>query len=138
LIFVDSTVWIGDADLNDDLHNSSHAILEAVRMGRLPFALTTDFVIDEVVTILGYRRGFGGQKAKTVGESILQSPRVFTVFVDEEILRTALTRYPMFEGKLSLTDVVSIILVEKYGVKQVYSHDTDFDQVQGIERLEAP
>jgi len=60
LIFVDTIVWVGASDRNDDFHESSRSIIEAIRLGRLPLSLTTDSVIDETVTILEKRRSFGG------------------------------------------------------------------------------
>jgi predicted nucleic acid-binding protein len=87
LIFVDTTFWVGEADANDDLHASSHAAIDSILKGRTGTAVTTDFVLDETVTILGRRRGFGAEKAAKVGESVLSSPRVFTVYVDEALLK---------------------------------------------------
>jgi predicted nucleic acid-binding protein len=135
LIFIDTTVWVGDADLNDDFHDSSHEIVESVRTGKTPPGLITDFIIDELVTILGKRKGFGAGAAKDTGRAILESPRVFTVFVDDSILRAALSVYPVYNGKLSLTDVVTTVVMKKYGVSGVFSHDADFDRVKGVRRL---
>ena len=126
---------MGDADLNDDFHDSSHNIVESARTGKTPLGLVTDFVIDELVTILGKRRGFGAGAAKDTGRAILESPRIFTVFVDDSILRAALSVYPAYKGKLSLTDVVTTVVMKKYGVSGVFSHDTDFDRVKGVRRL---
>jgi predicted nucleic acid-binding protein len=135
LIFIDTTVWVGDADLNDDFHESSHQIVESVRTGKTPLGLVTDFVLDELVTILGKRKGFGAAAARDTGRAILESPRVFTVFVDDSILRAALSVYPTYNGKLSLTDVITTVVMRKYGVHDVFSHDTDFDRVKGVRRL---
>ena len=129
---------MGDADLNDDFHDSSHEIVESVRTGKTPLGLVTDFVIDELVTILGKRKGFGAGAAKETGRAILESPRIFTVFVDDSILRAALSAYPAYNGKLSLTDVVTTVVMKKYGVSDVFSHDTDFDRVKGFRRLTTP
>ena len=134
MIFVDTTVWVGASDKNDDFHEPSRAIIEAIRLGRLPLALTTDFVIDETVTILGKRKGFGAENARKVGEAILSSPRVIVVFVEEVMLKKALEQYPKHRGQLSLTDVVSVVFMEKYHIKEVFSHDTDFDEIKGILR----
>lgn len=136
MIFVDTTVWVGGADTNDDFHDSSAPIIEAFRTNQLPLAMTTDFVLDEVVTILGKRMGFGAEKARKVGENILASPRVFTIFVDETILKEALAMFPTYKGRLSLTDVVSTVVMTRYSVKEVFSHDKDFDLVSRIRRRE--
>ena len=97
--------------------------------------MITDFIIDELVTILGKRKGFGARAAKDTGRAILESPRIFTVFVDDSILRAALSLYPAFSGKLGLTDVVTTIVMKKYQVSDIFSHDADFDRVKGIHRL---
>jgi predicted nucleic acid-binding protein len=135
LIFIDTTVWVGAADKNDDLHDSATKIIDALTSGSLPLALTTDFIIDESVTILGRRKAFGAEQAMNVGKRILSSPRVFTVFIDEALLNECLERYPKHKGRLSLTDVCSLTVMEKYGIKEIYSHDSDFD-LAGLRRKE--
>jgi len=65
------TFCVGDADLNDDFHDASHQIIESVRTGKTPLGLVTDFVIDELVTILGKRKGFGARSARDTGRAIL-------------------------------------------------------------------
>ena len=134
MIFVDTTEWVGDADRNDDFHNSSHELVESIRVGSSPLGLTTDFIIDETVTILGKRKGFGASAAAQVAKAILISPRVVTVFVDESILNESLGVYPKYNGRLSLTDVVSTVVMQRYSVKDIFSHDSDFDVVSGIRR----
>lgn len=134
MIFVDTTVWVGASDKNDGFHKSSREIAEAILYEKLPLALTTDFIIDETVTILGNRKGFGVEKAKKVGENILSSPRVITVFIEETVLKKTLELYPNHLGQLSLTDVASVVVMEKYRVKEIFSHDTDFDGIEGITR----
>jgi len=76
----------------------------------------------------------GAERARKVGETILSYPRIFMVFVDETILKKALERYPEHGGRLSLTDVVSVVVMEKYRIKEIFSHDEDFDEVKGIQR----
>ena len=138
MIFVDTTEWVGDADRNDDFHDSSHQLIESIRLGSSPVGLTTDFIIDETVTILGKRKGFGASAAAQVAKAILGSPRVVTVFVDESILNESLGAYAKYTGRLSLTDVVSTIVMKRYSVKDIFSHDSDFDVVSGIRRTTKP
>ena len=137
MIFVDTTFWVGDADKSDDFHDSSHEVIEAIRTGKTPSALTTDFVLDETVTILGKRKGFGASNAAKVAEAILSSPRVFTVYVEEALLRESLKLYPGHKGDLSLTDVTSLVVMRRYGVGKIFSHDHDFEGLDGIKRNES-
>ena len=137
MIFIDTTVWVGASDRNDDFYESSQDIVKAILFEKLPLALTTDFIIDETVTILGKRKGFGAENARKVGEAILSSPRVLTVFVEETVLKSALEKYPRYLGQLSLTDVVSVAVMEKYHAKEIFSHDSDFDRIEGITRRDS-
>ena len=134
--FVDTTFWVGEADASDDFHASSHIVIDGIRTGKASIAVTTDFVIDETVTILGKRRGFGAANASKVATSILSSPRFFTVFIDEPLLKDSLRTYPSLGGRLSLTDVASLVVMRKFGVRQIFSHDRDFDGIEGIRRSE--
>jgi len=138
LIFVDTTFWVGDADSNDDFHESAQKVIEAIRLGDAPVAMTTDFVLNETVTILGRRKGFGAEKATRVADIILSSPRVFTVYIDEALFKNSLEEYPAYKGKLGLTDVSTIVTMKTYGVREVFSHDRDFDRIEGIRRKEEP
>jgi len=47
LILIDTTLWVGDADSNDEFYTPSHAMLESVRMGTSPLGLVADFIIDD-------------------------------------------------------------------------------------------
>jgi predicted nucleic acid-binding protein len=135
---VDTTVWVGDADRNDEFHGSAHEIIESIRLGSSPLGLTTDFIVDETVTLLGKRRGFGAANAATVGRLIIASPRIVTVFVDESILNESIASYAKYAGKLSLTDVVSTIVMKRYSVKNIFSHDSDFELVTEVRRMTKP
>lgn len=106
-------------------------------MGRTPVALTTDFILDEAVTLLGKRKGFGALKAAKVAENILSSPRVFTIYIDEALLKEALKLYPTYRGRLSLTDAATVAVMGMYGARNIFSHDRDFEEVEGIKRVES-
>lgn len=57
-------------------------------------------------------------------------------FIDDTILEMTLENYPAYKGELSLTDVSSTIVMKKYKVKEIFSHDSDFDKVREIIRRE--
>jgi predicted nucleic acid-binding protein len=88
------------------------------------------------VTILGRRKGFGYEKASKVGAIILSSPRVFVIYMDELFLKESLQLYPSFKGKLGMTDTSSLVVMKRYAVKEIFSHDTDFDSISWVNRRE--
>jgi predicted nucleic acid-binding protein len=134
MIFVDTTEWVADADRNAAFHSPGHDNIESIRLGSSPLGLTTDFIVDETVTLLGKRRSFGAAAAAEVGKAIIASPRIVTVFVDESMLKESIAAYARYGGKLSLTDVVSAVVMKRYSVKDIFSHDSNFDLVSGIRR----
>ncbi len=67
----------------------------------------------------------------------MSSPRVFTVYVDEALLKESLKVYPAYKGDLSLTDVTSLVVMRMYGVGRIFSHDHDFEGLKGIKRNES-
>lgn len=93
-------------------------------------------MLNETVTILGRRKGFGPDKAAKVALLILSSPRVFTVYVDDSLMKESLELYPSFKGKLGMTDVSTVVVMTKYGIKEIFSHDGDFELVPNVTRRE--
>lgn len=91
-------------------------------------------MLNEAVTILGRRKGFGPKKASEAAFLILSSPRVFVIYVDESIFKESLELYPEFKGRLGMTDTTSVVVMRKYGSKEIFSHDTDFDHVPKFRR----
>lgn len=91
-------------------------------------------MLNETVTILGRRKGFGARKASGAASIVLSSPRVFVVYVDESIFKNSLELYPEFNGKLGMTDTSSVVTMRMYGAKEIFSHDRDFDYVPTIRR----
>ena len=62
----------------------------------------------------------------------MSDTRIFTVYIDDALMKESLELYPEFRGRLSLTDVSSVVVMRKYGIKQIFSHDGDFDGVKGL------
>ena len=91
-------------------------------------------MLNEVVTILGRRTGFGATRAAQAASIILSSPRVFVIYLDETLLKESLELYPAFKGKLGVTDTSSVVVMRKYGMKEIFSHDDDFDSVSDLRR----
>jgi predicted nucleic acid-binding protein len=135
LIFVDTTVWVSGIDSSDALHEDGSAVLEALAEGRLTSAVTTDFVLDETLTLLKKRGGKVETIARAV-DSILSSAVVDMVYVDEALFGQALSTYKKYE-KLSFTDAVTLTVMQRHRIREIFSHDTDFD-MKGIIRKERP
>jgi uncharacterized protein len=88
LIFVDTTIWVSGLDTADSLHEDGRAVLEALIDESLSPALTTDFVLDETLTLLR-RRGARSEVVVKALENILASSLVRVVYVEETLFLEA-------------------------------------------------
>lgn len=135
MIFIDTTTWVAGFDTSDALHEDGKAVLEALVGGRSPPAVTTDFVLDETLTLLR-RRGAGAKEVVEALESVLSSSLVRVVFVEQSLFSDSLVKFKKHE-RLSFTDAVTLTLMQRDKIKEIYSHDKDFD-LKGIVRKERP
>jgi uncharacterized protein len=131
LIFIDTTIFVSAADLSDTLHADGIAVLRAIDEGKLSTAVTTDFIIDEVLTLLRKRHA----KSDALSNFAENALRFFTiVYIDENLLKESFANFRKYD-KMSFTDAVSLTVMKKYKIKEIFSHDTDFD-LKGIIRKE--
>ncbi len=135
MIFVDTTIWVSGLDASDSLHEDGKAVLEAIVDGNLSPALTTDFVLDETLTLLK-RRGARSDVVVKALENILASSLVRVVYVEETLFLGALSFFKKHE-RHSFTDAVTMAAMQRHRVREIFSHDRDFD-VKGIVRRERP
>jgi len=135
LIFIDTTIWVSAIDASDGLHRDGKAVLEALIKGNISSAMTTDFVLDEALTILK-KRGARIDVIAEIVENILSSELVRVIFVDEPVFRDALSNFEKYE-KLSFTDSVTLTSMNHYKTREIFSHDKDFN-LKGIIRKERP
>ena len=61
---------------------------------------------------------------------------VEVVFVDEKLFNESLKTFAKYE-KLSFTDAVTLTVMRKFGIKEIFTHDTDFNLLN-IVRKEGP
>ncbi len=135
MLFLDTTVLVGAADARDECHADGKAILQAVASGKPGVALTSDYVLDEVLTILSGKRGVGAEQAVGFVRRVLASPRVKVLSADADDFAQALQDYPRLGNLgLSFTDAMSLVLMAGQSCTVVCSHDAGFDKVAGIER----
>lgn len=131
--FIDTTIWVSALDRADELHRDGKSVISAIIQGKIHGAITSDYVLDETLTILK-RRGIRPADVVKAVNNIVLSPRVELVFVEEEIFTRALELFANYK-RLSFTDSTTLAIMQRYKINTIYSHDTDFD-IQAIIRKE--
>ena len=122
-VFVDTSVWYAYVRADDPDHKAVKSSLEQWE-GRL---LTSNFVFDEVVTLV--RARLGAAKAERVGNTLRDPDTVNMVRVlpeDEEEAWKIFT-HPR-DKEYSFTDCVSFALMHRLGLETVLSTDHHFQQ----------
>jgi len=125
LIFID-TSWFYAAEVEADLNHRK--ALESKRKladGKLGVPYTTNYVIDETITLLRNKAGFESSlkfKEKTENSKVLK-----VVWILEELSHKAngiFKTHPKL--KLSFTDCTSFAAMQQLGIKQALTFDDDF------------
>ena len=135
MIFIDTTIWVSAADESDNLHTDGSAVIKALSEERLSRAVTTDFVLDETLTILRKRHAKSSSISKIAG-NILSSSKILIVYVDAQLFMDSLITFKKYENP-SFTDSVSLTVMRQLKIREIYSHDGDFD-LKGFVRKERP
>jgi hypothetical protein len=112
------------ADRNDPAHARCIAVRdEKLRSGFL--LVTTDYVLDETLTLLRLRLGLGA--ARDWWERVSQSPRVIIMEIDAELRRDALDWFFRYEDKnFSFTDCTSFALMRREKIRGTLTTDRHF------------
>lgn len=93
--------------------------------------VTSDLVIAEVVWVLQTRSALSRQRIRDLLLPIVRLPglrlankaiwpRIFDLYCDRRV---------------DLIDAYNAVWMDRVGVSQIYSYDTDFDRIEGIERI---
>ena len=127
-LFVDTWGWLVLADRKDPRHSSvARCYLERSQTaGRI---VTSNFVLDETLTLLFRRRPF--DEAWRFANSLLQSPFISLLPVTEVRFRKAFELHQRFSDKpkISFTDLTSMVIMQELRAADIMTADTHFLQV---------
>ncbi len=133
-VFVDTGGWMACADRADPAHASCRAARDGALAAGLTL-ITTDFVIDETLTLIRFRLGLDAADAwwqQLDGSARLRWERVET----ERFERARHLFFQYRDKDLSFTDCTSIAIMRELKLTTVLTTDRHFHQV-GFEVLPA-
>ena len=126
-LFVDTAGWMACADAADPAHEAAckarDAALEAGNV-----LVTTDYVVDETLTLLRMRLGLAA--AEAWWHQVGRSPRVRWERIDE--VRAERARHAFFRHankEYSFTDCTSLVVMNELRLKQALTTDRHFVQM---------
>jgi predicted nucleic acid-binding protein len=123
VIFVDTGAWFAAFVPNDPDHGAADAWLEA---NREPL-VTTDYVVDELLTLLKMRGEY--QRALRLGASLFAEDIATLTWVTPDDIRQAWTIFQRYQDKgWSFTDCVSHAVMQRLDIQTAFAFDADFRQ----------
>jgi predicted nucleic acid-binding protein len=127
MIFVDTGAWFASVVPTDIEHASASQWL---KQNPEPL-LTTDYIIDETLTLLSVR----GESTRAIrmGEQFFNGALTQVYFLTEDdILRTWETFRKFSDKDWSFTDCSSKVVIEKLGITQAFCFDHHFVQFGSV------
>lgn len=126
-VFVDTGGWMACADLADPAHSACAAARDStLQAGRT--LMTTDFVVDETLTLIRFRLGIVA--ANAWWQQINGSARLRWERVESDRFERARDLFFQYRDKdLSFTDCTSIAVMREFRLTTVMTTDRHFHQV---------
>ena len=129
-VFVDTGAWFAYFVRRDADHEGA---IEWMR-GNRQTLVTTDYVLDELLTLLKLRESY--RVAAAAGEALLQHNVAIVERITETEFRTAWQVFRQYRDKAwSFTDCTSKVVMERLGITRAFAFDTDFEQFGTIVRV---
>jgi predicted nucleic acid-binding protein len=126
-IFIDTGAFLAKFLINDQHHKSAIITWNKLQKVKDRF-FTTNFILDEMITLLGrwVSEDFSLEKAYSIYNS-----RSFVILRPDEFDELkALEYYKKFKDKkIGFTDCISFTLMKKHRIEQVFSFDRHFTDV---------
>jgi predicted nucleic acid-binding protein len=124
MIFIDTGAFLARYLSNDQYHDQSNEMWDAIRRRR-ETCFTTNFVLNEVFTLLGRRAGnkFAADRALNIYAS-----RVIKIMrPDRKAEVKAIDTFEKYaDQKVTFTDCISFVLMKQEGIKRAFSFDFHF------------
>ena len=123
MVFVDTSAWFAAVVPSDPNHSHATDWLAA----NSEVLLTTDYVIDEILTLLRARGE--RQRAQLLGQKFFEGTIAEIFFLTEEDVRRAWAIFEQYHDKRwSFTDCSSKVVIDELNIAQAFAFDRHFHQ----------
>lgn len=125
-LFVDTSAWVAAADASEAFHHTvCHARDQWLAKGHI--LVTTNYVIDETLTLIRMRMGL--HAAKNWWLQLSQSSRLLVEWIYQERSDKAIALFFKFkEQAFSFTDCTSFVVMDELKLKYALALDEHFRQ----------
>lgn len=125
MIFIDTSAWYAVEVADDVNHETACKFLAKIASGKHGTAITTDYVLDETLTLLRSRRDLAS--ASCFIDKIRKSKSIRVFWVDDGLFEKALDVFRKSDRKAwSFTDCTSFALMRDLSVSEAFTFDSHF------------
>jgi len=133
VIFIDTSAWYASEVEDDKNHDNARRFSIELRSGKYGILVTTDYVLDESITLLRMRKGL--DVALKFADKISGSRSVKIIWIDEPIFNTSIEILSKSkERRWSFTDCASFAVMQQLGIRTAFAFDENFREY-GLEAL---
>jgi predicted nucleic acid-binding protein len=123
MIFVDSSAWFAVFSRRNVNHQSAVSTIRSCREQ----LVTSDYVVDETLTLLRARREH--RRAIAVGRRVIEGQWASIVRIDDVDFAAAWSVFRTFADKdWSFTDGTSRVVMQRLGIQRAFAFDNHFQQ----------
>jgi len=131
-VFADTSAWFALAYEGDPYHRLAQTFIASN-----PRLMTTNFIIDETITLVLTRLGY--RPAREIGERLWSSRLACVIYVSKADQRTAWELFKKHDDKeFSFTDCTSFVVMERLELLHAFAFDEHFEQTGQFIRLPRP
>ncbi len=127
MYFLDTTFIVALFVSNDQWHQKAVEIFEKIKLDEF---IISKLVIAETITVLKNKLN-----TKEIREIYRTLPKIVNVIDDYEFFDDAMEIFVKYDSKISFFDSMYIYLMKKENITEIISFDSDFDRVNGINRI---
>ena len=133
--FIDANIFIRHLTGDDsDKAKACRALFVHVRDGEEEVT-TTEAVVAEVVFVLRSRKLYD-VPAKTVRDLLAPILSLRGLALEHKTVHLRALDLMATRQALDYEDALSVMHSKRQGIAEIYSYDTDFDRIEGLERVE--
>jgi predicted nucleic acid-binding protein len=131
LVFVDTWAWLALSNRKDEHHELAKRSYEEIKAAGYRM-LTSDYVLDEVITALFRNVAFGS--AVQFVESLftaIEGNQIKLKRITEARFKAAWSLRKKYQDKpdISFTDLTSFVLIQELAINKVFTGDAHFEKV---------
>jgi len=128
MIFIDTGAFYAMEVEKDINHMAAMGVRSELAGGVHGALLTTNYVINEVLTLLRFKAGH--REALLFLDKIMRSKSLKVIRIDEKIEEKAFKIFEKHDDKkISITDATSFAVMEELGIRKAFSFDAHFRQL---------